>query len=156
MDEVLSFAKPEPEPDYTWVKYAVGIIVVLAFIGFNVFTVLGNATDMTASAINPLMQLTGGLIKQTSNVAARGTTGAVQATNAGINSAVDTLEGDIERPKPPPPPPKGESRKHKGGFCYVGEESGFRSCVEVHKADKCMSGNIFPTREICINPELRM
>lgn len=41
------------------------------------------------------------------------------------------------------------------GFCYIGEDRGNRSCIEVEKADMCMSGDIFPTHGTCINPNLR-
>lgn len=43
----------------------------------------------------------------------------------------------------------------KQGYCYIGEDRGFRSCIEVGKGDVCMSGDIFPTQDICINPNLR-
>jgi hypothetical protein len=43
----------------------------------------------------------------------------------------------------------------KPGWCYVGEDRGFRTCAQVGVDDKCMSGNIFPSQEICINPSLR-
>ena len=43
----------------------------------------------------------------------------------------------------------------KTGYCYIGEDKGFRSCVQVNQADVCMSGDIFPTRDICIHPRLR-
>ena len=43
----------------------------------------------------------------------------------------------------------------KAGYCYVGSENGVRNCIEVGRNDSCMSGDIFPTREICINPNLR-
>ena len=43
----------------------------------------------------------------------------------------------------------------KTGYCLIGEHNGFRSCVNVNENDQCMSGEIFPTREICINPNLR-
>ena len=43
----------------------------------------------------------------------------------------------------------------KTGFCYIGEDRGFRSCIEVGEGDVCMSGNIFPTEALCINPNLR-
>ena len=145
---------------YSWLKY-VAVIIVLAFIGVNVFKMMGDATDTTTSILRPVLSLfgrtSGDLIKQTSDVAARGTKGVITATNTGVNSAVDVLKGDMERGgPPPPPPPKPDKRRRKGGFCYVGEEDGFRSCVEVNKADQCMSGDIFPTREICIHPQLRM
>lgn len=43
----------------------------------------------------------------------------------------------------------------KAGWCYIGEDRGFRSCMEIGKSDKCMSGDIFPSNEICVNPSLR-
>jgi len=43
----------------------------------------------------------------------------------------------------------------KTGYCFIGEDKGFRTCVDVSESDQCMSGEIFPTREICINPNLR-
>ena len=47
------------------------------------------------------------------------------------------------------------NRTGKAGFCYIGEDRGFRSCIEVKENDVCMSGQIFPTSEICVNPNLR-
>jgi len=43
----------------------------------------------------------------------------------------------------------------KSGFCYIGEDKGFRSCLYVNSGHNCVSGDIFPTKEICINPNLR-
>ena len=43
----------------------------------------------------------------------------------------------------------------KAGWCYIGEDRGFRSCAKVGVNDKCMSGDIFPSHEICVNPSLR-
>ena len=42
------------------------------------------------------------------------------------------------------------------GYCYVGTDRGIRSCINVRPGDQCMSGNIFPRRDICINPSLRL
>ena len=44
---------------------------------------------------------------------------------------------------------------NKSGYCYIGEDRGFRSCIKVSEHDSCMSGDIFPTEAICINPSLR-
>jgi hypothetical protein len=43
----------------------------------------------------------------------------------------------------------------KSGWCYIGQEQGYRSCLQVGENDKCMSGDIFPSQEICVNPNLR-
>jgi hypothetical protein len=43
----------------------------------------------------------------------------------------------------------------KSGWCYIGEEKGVRTCAKVGVNDTCMSGDIFPSQEICVNPNLR-
>jgi hypothetical protein len=43
----------------------------------------------------------------------------------------------------------------KAGWCFIGEDRGFRTCSEIGQNDKCMSGDIFPSQEICMNPNLR-
>lgn len=43
----------------------------------------------------------------------------------------------------------------KAGYCYIGEDRGFRSCISIKEGDVCMSGDIFPTNAICVNPSLR-
>ncbi len=48
-----------------------------------------------------------------------------------------------------------QSGPPKSGWCYIGEDRGFRTCAQVGVNDKCMSGDIFPSQEICINPNLR-
>lgn len=50
------------------------------------------------------------------------------------------------------------TQKHqagKAGYCYIGEDRGFRSCVKVEAGDKCMSGQTFSRQDICVNPTLR-
>ena len=42
------------------------------------------------------------------------------------------------------------------GYCYIGTDRGIRSCIDVSPGDKCMSGQIFPRRDICVNPSLRL
>jgi len=43
----------------------------------------------------------------------------------------------------------------KAGWCYIGEDRGHRSCSKVGANDTCMSGDIFPSQELCVNPNLR-
>ena len=45
--------------------------------------------------------------------------------------------------------------KHKPGYCYIGTDRGYRSCIKVKSNDGCESGKIFPTMDICVNPSLR-
>jgi hypothetical protein len=70
-------------------------------------------------------------------------------------------------PQPPPPaPPKPAAdsvnsmiqtnvAKNKAGWCYIGEDRGYRSCLEVKEDEGCMSAQVFSSQESCLNPELR-
>jgi hypothetical protein len=48
-----------------------------------------------------------------------------------------------------------QNKASKSGWCFIGEDRNVRSCAEVGANDMCMSGDIFPSREICVNPTLR-
>ena len=43
----------------------------------------------------------------------------------------------------------------ENGYCYIGYENGQRECTNVFEGEICMSGEIFPKLDICINPHLR-
>ena len=77
------------------------------------------------------------------------------SSNAGLQRALSHAK------KQPPQPDDATSRTQrnqrtgKSGYCYIGEDRGFRSCIKVGEEDTCMSGDIFPTHAICVNPRLR-
>lgn len=41
------------------------------------------------------------------------------------------------------------------GYCYIGFDNHMRECTDVYEGDVCMSGQIFPTMDVCVNPEFR-
>ena len=48
------------------------------------------------------------------------------------------------------------NKKHKKGkFCYLGSDRGFRSCIKLQENQECESQKLYPTMEMCVNPELR-
>lgn len=73
----------------------------------------------------------------------------------------DTLEKALQNAKQTANVEATESKSSvkssgKAGWCYIGEENKIRTCAEVGVNDICMSGDIFPTSDICINPKLRV
>ena len=174
------------------------IVLILAFLGFNIFTYLGKVTEETAGFLKPILSIFGygaaTTVKQTTNVAATGAKGLVDVAAGTVTSGVGLLEKGLDAkktqgqtrnkiddttpstqstsnavdqavtrktPRGEPVPDDAGSRTQlsrgsgKAGYCYIGEDRGFRSCIKVGEADMCMSGDIFPTQEICINPSLR-
>jgi hypothetical protein len=174
------------------------IIVILAFLGFNIFAALGSFTNTTVGIFGPLLSKigygVGETIKTTADVSAKGIKLGADVSAKGIklgadvasgtvDSAVTILEQSVGASKIqlnqidnvttnkalasavlknkniniPTPDDSSSSTQtmHKSGYCYIGEDRGVRSCLQVNESDTCMSGNIFPTQDICINPSLR-
>jgi hypothetical protein len=76
------------------------------------------------------------------------------SSNAGLQRALSHAKK--ESPQPDDATSRTQRKNSgKSGYCYIGEDRGFRSCIKVGEEDTCMSGDIFPTQAICINPRLR-
>jgi hypothetical protein len=75
-----------------------------------------------------------------------------QARQKSLQQALDYAQKHQQKPPAEDP---GQIPVSKSGYCYVGEDRGFRSCIEVGESTKCMSGEIFPTMDVCVNPRLR-
>jgi hypothetical protein len=161
------------------------IAIILAYLGFNLFSYFGSLLKVIMDIIRPLISILGYTTAETAkevvkvakvgskdviDVAAGVTTGGINVLEKGLTgSSKKTTNGSgasaALNKKPPkaafPIPDDAGSRtqankaKSKSGYCYIGEDRGFRSCIQVNDTDTCMSGDIFPTQEICINPSLR-
>jgi hypothetical protein len=80
--------------------------------------------------------------------------------NQNLNQEQDSLSRALENAKQSDNVSPDESISSiqstgKSGWCYIGQEKGIRSCAEIGVNDICMSGNVFPNLEICMNPNLR-
>jgi hypothetical protein len=174
----------------TWIL----IILILAFLGFNIFVYLAKGTQTFTNIFAPLIDkifgtaavVTGKVV----NVSAEGAKAVVGGTanviTTGLTDVQDVtapLKGETIQTNAQPQGDQStlnralnmaqtqeqgqqdyqaneaSSSVHttakKSGWCYIGEDRGFRTCGQVGVNDTCMSGDIFPSQEICMNPNLR-
>tara|TARA_B100000925_G_scaffold94111_1_gene68444 strand:+ start:48 stop:956 length:909 start_codon:yes stop_codon:yes gene_type:complete len=191
------------------------LILILAFLGFNLFKYLADATDSTTDLLgDPIKQIAaifgytvGETTKNIVDTSAEGTKLGIDVAAGATEDAIDlgqralgasststqksssenkstsnssstkssntkSEKDDLDKaindgssnknnnkqsiPEPDDATSKTQSSKaSKSGYCYIGEDRGFRSCIKVNDPNRCMSGEIFPTRDICINPTLR-
>lgn len=176
------------------------IILILAFLGFNIFVYLAKGTQDFTSFFAPFMQKIFGttlsVTGQTVDVAAEGAKAVVGGSANVINTGLTAVQGITPNGAPSSLPTQSvqgtmpqpdvtanntlnralntsqqmrqggganddyeaheaSSSIGKAGWCFVGEDRGFRTCAEVGVNDDCMSGDIFPSQELCINPNLR-
>ena len=174
----------------TWII----IILILAFLGFNIFIYLAKGTQDITNFFSPLLEKifgkTADISSQVVNVSAEGAkavvSGTATAVNAGLNSVQNVVAPTRNQTQTIVPPHDelhheddefnslinnsqqdnvndyhaNEANSSinsfgKSGWCYIGEDRGYRSCTKVGVNDKCMSGDIFPSQELCVNPNLR-
>lgn len=206
----------------TWQTWLI-VILILAFLGINVFSYLEMGTEKTKDIFAPILKLFGYETLQTTkqtvetsaigakagvDIIANTTTGAIdsienkakansnnnnnssnnqvigqQPSNASkntqpiqeqqmmekqINELEDFQEQNLQKalddskssnsgPRPDDSLSRiqASSGSGKAGWCFIGEDRGFRTCSQIGQNDQCMSGNIFPSQEICMNPNLR-
>ncbi len=149
------------------------LILILAVLGINLFQYLANTTDLITNYFSePVLQFFSNIglltldttktvtlaadkgIKTTSDTIKNVVTGAINETTSlgksihhkkksykpAANSSLDIIQSS--------------QSKRKSGYCYIGEDRGFRSCIKIDDTP-CLSGMIFPTKEHCIHPHLR-
>ncbi|NDB61880.1 hypothetical protein EB001_26080, partial [bacterium] len=176
------------------------IILILAFLGFNIFAYLAKGTQTVTNIFGPLINklfgTTVAITGQAVDISAEGAKAVVGGTAGIIESGLTAVQDVTPNGATAPSSVKGQpinqqqvdiaqqstlnkalntaqSQQHqqqdyqaneasssvnssgKSGWCYIGDDRGFRSCAQVGVNDTCMSGDIFPSQEICMNPNLR-
>lgn len=148
-DSVLSFLSP-----------------ILSLVGMGVGnTVKGTAQTAAEGGKLALDVAAGTVTSATDLLQSQMTPGKQKVTKDSTRMSEQmTKKSESEKQMRVNPPPSADEttsvtqrngKGRKGGFCYIGEENGIRSCLRVSDASMCMSGEIFPTKDICVNPSLR-
>lgn len=173
------------------------IILVLAFLGFNIFVYLAQGTQAVSNVFGPILEkifgttlaVSGEVVDVSAEGAKKVVGGTADVIEKGLTAVQDItpnatskMKGEPLDQEPQQPErstlnkalntAKSQSPQHqdyqayeattsvhnagKAGWCYIGQDRGFRSCAKVGDNDTCMSGDIFPTHEICMNPNLRV
>ena len=149
------------------------LILVLAVLGINLFQYLANTTNLITNYFSePVLQFLsniGLLTLDTTKTVAVAADKGVKATSDTIKNVVTgtidettSLGKSIQHKKKHHRPEadsaltmiQSSQSKRKSGYCYIGEDRGFRSCIKVDDSP-CLSGMIYPTKEHCIHPHLR-
>ena len=79
--------------------------------------------------------------------------GSVYEWNQG---SLDSALNDAAKQPEPMPNETANYTTGKAGWCFIGDDRNTRACAQVGVNDMCMSGDIFPTQEVCMNPNLRV
>lgn len=154
------------------------ILLILSLLGINLFIVVGNTVQVIINIFKPLIYqilaifgyTAGTLINTTADVTSDVARAGVDIAEGTIHSVGNLLKDaskgavnlqtkkDLDMVISEPESDKAESpiqtngASLKSSWCLVGEHNGRRGCVEINDASKCMSGQLFPSAEMCLNP----
>jgi len=149
------------------------IIFILIFLGFNIFKYLAIGTDEIVDiftsvlnwfimSINTIFGTTFDILKTSKQQIVETT--KEQPKNTEENELYEVLNKQTDSNIPDFNDYQADestseiqtsSSMKKSGWCYIGQDRGFRTCAKVGEQDTCLSGKIFPSHDICINPSLR-
>lgn len=174
------------------------IILILAFLGINLFGYMEVVTNYIVATFKPLLATIASFFGIS---IAETTTATVNVTSSGLKKGIDITSDTIKKGASilknaslpnnikennenmnentmtnildnklntkkdknkivlePLPDSSNSSiqNKPKKNYCFIGTNSnGIRTCAEMYDSDKCMSGDIFPSLDICMNPNIR-
>jgi hypothetical protein len=130
---------------------------ILSIFGYTTGTVLNKTADVVSDTAKTGIDIAEGSIQSVGNILRDASNPNVNdktkysldnALNTGKVSSgdpiADTSENPIQRP----------ITAGKQTWCLVGEYQGKRGCIEVNEHDRCLSGQVFPSQKMCLNPTL--
>ena len=130
---------------------------ILAFFGYGLAETTKQVVNVSATGTKGLVDVAAGTVTGGIDILEKGLSHKKKRGKSDMKALDNSIRNQQSEPMPDDAGSKTQASKAKGkaGYCYIGEDRGFRSCIQVGEADMCMSGNIFPTQDICINPSLR-
>ena len=134
---------------------------VLATFGYTTGTVIDKTTDAAIDISKTGIDIAGGvaynigdLFKQASDEKKDIKLDLGLDLEKTVNEPSKKKEEKHEEPKPDTTknPIQKPISSVKARWCLVGEYQGRRGCIEIADHDKCLSGQVFPTQQMCLNP----
>lgn len=127
---------------------------ILSILGFTTGTILNKSADVVSDTGKVALDIAEGTVQNVGNL-------MIKASKSGVNMETQSelekalqmnrLENQAEDDVSENPIQKPIS-SNKNGWCLIGEYENKRGCIEVNDSEKCMSGQVFPTRQACVNP----
>ena len=155
------------------------IVLALAFLAYNVYLYYFEGTDILGKFFGMGIVGSGKVAQASVDIAAEGTKDTVNVAQEVTRDVTDKVEevgqkienradnrvgkaiegpdnlNDDDNTKADLSTESEIQQPKQSGYCYIGTDRTFRSCVKMNAGDTCASKQVFPTKDICINPTLR-
>ena len=130
----------------------------LSLLGYTTGSVIDDTAEVVGEAAKTGIDITQDAVQNVGNIFKMASENKVDAN---IKKELDNVLNiaPISSQKTPAPnssenPIQKPISSNKKSWCLVGEYQQKRGCIEVGEQDKCLSGQVFPTQKMCLNPNL--
>lgn len=140
---------------------------ILSVFGYTAGTVIDKSTDVVTDVAKSGIDLAGDTIQSAAELLKAASRGHVAAdavnqldnsfkygNSSNFDNAINNSKPGLNQPVPDASvdPIQKPITAGKVNWCLVGEYQGKRGCIEVDDDSKCMSGQVFPSQNMCLNP----
>ena len=149
-----------------WVQVVINIFgplitQIFSVFGYTTGTVLDKTEDVATTVAKAGIDIAGGTVQSVADLLKKA---SIENVDPKSRSQLDqslSSPGSLKSPSFKLNEPKADDSNgtiqkpitaEKSQWCLVGEYQGKRGCVEVNDTSKCMSGQTFPSEQLCLNP----
>jgi hypothetical protein len=131
---------------------------LLALFGFVAGSAINVSANIAGNVARTGVDITEGTLYSVGNILT-GTQGQPLQQQPDLdktlnNSTIGQKNAQIPSPDTTENPIQNPISQEKNAWCLVGDYKGRRGCIEVSEHDKCMSGQVYPSQKMCLNPTL--
>jgi hypothetical protein len=138
------------------------ITQLLSFFGYTTGSVISKTADVVGDTTKTGVDIATGTIKDVGDLLKNASQGQINTdSKASLDRALnDGSKIDFSKPPSEPSPNASENpiqkpiSSNKNTWCLVGEYQEKRGCISIDEHDKCLSGQVFPSQQMCLNPNL--
>ena len=128
---------------------------ILSLLGYTTGSVINKTADVVSDTAKTGIDIAEGTVQSVGDLLISASKGGIDTTQ--LDSALNiTRQQTINDPDADTTanPIQNPISSNKVGWCLVGEVADKRGCIMVDDEAKCMSGQIFPSKKMCLNPTL--
>jgi len=131
---------------------------VLAMFGYSTGIFLDKAAETSTDAIKFSADIANGAVGSLSDLLITASKPKLQTDEQNALDSTLTLNKPLCKSQPQPDASTSATQapisSGKQSWCLVEDDGVSRQCLRVSDMDKCMSGQVFPSQKMCLNPNI--
>ncbi len=120
---------------------------ILSLLGFSAGTIINKTADVVGDTAKFSVDIAEGTVQSVGTLLQKASAGGLtddmrRNFKDSMNITPSSYENSV----------LSTAASKRSSWCLVGEYQGKRGCVEINEGDKCLSKQIYPNKQMCLNP----